>query len=87
MMVMLICDNDSRTERRKSRFLPSPHCAANCHQHENSSGLGAIVCKARATHRPLITCNLQCATLYEGTAQLLRLTGLKLHLFELYFVG
>ena len=27
------------------------------------------------------------ATSYEGTAQLLSLTELKLHLFELYFVG
>ena len=30
------------------------------------------MCKSRATHRALITCNLQCATWYEGTAQLLR---------------
>ena len=29
-------------------FLQSPHCAANCLQHVRSSGLGAIVCKARA---------------------------------------
>ena len=32
-------------------FLQSPHCAANCLQQERSSGLGAIVCKSRATHR------------------------------------
>ena len=28
-----------------------------------------------------------CATWYEGTAQLLSLTELKLHLFQLYFIG
>ena len=45
-------------------------CAANCLQHSNSQG--AIVCKLRAVHRALITCNMSCATWYEGTAQLLR---------------
>ena len=52
-------------------FLQSPHCAANCLQHVRSSGLGAIVCKSRATNRALITCNMLYATWYEGTAQLL----------------
>ena len=42
-------------------FLQCPHCAAYCLEHVRSSGLGAIVCKSRATHRALITCNLQCA--------------------------
>ena len=37
-------------------FLQSPHSAVNCLQHVRSSGLGAIVCKSRATHRTLITC-------------------------------
>ena len=41
-------------------FLQSPHCAVNCLQHVRSSGLGAIVCKSRATHRALITCNMSC---------------------------
>ena len=71
-------------------FLQSPHSAANCLQHAHSSGPGAIVCKSRATHRALITCNMSCyvlATWYEGTAQLLSLTELKSHLFELYFIG
>ena len=36
----------------------SPHCAANRLQHVCSSGLGAIMCKSRATHRALITCNM-----------------------------
>ena len=65
-------------------FLQSPHCAANCLQHVRSSGSGAIVCKSRATHPALITCNMQCATWYEGTAQLLSLTELKSHIFELH---
>ena len=38
--------------------IQSPHCAANCLQHVRSSGLGATVCKSRATHRALITCNM-----------------------------
>ena len=37
-------------------LLQSPHSAANCLQHVRSSGLGAIVCKSRATHRAFITC-------------------------------
>ena len=37
-------------------FLQSPHSATNCLHHVCSSGLGAIVCKSRATHRVLITC-------------------------------
>ena len=41
-------------------FLLSPHCAANCLQHVHSSGLGTILCKLRATHRALITCNMSC---------------------------
>ena len=43
-------------------FLQSPHSAVNCLQHVRSSGLGAIVCKSRATHRALITfkCHVTC---------------------------
>ena len=64
--------------------LQSPHCAAKCLQHIR--GQGAIVCKSRATHQALITCNM-CSTWYEGTAQLLALTDFKSHLFQLYFIG
>ena len=42
---------------------------------------GANLCKSCATYRALITCNLQRATWYEGTAQLLSLTEFKQHLF------
>ena len=61
-------------------FLQSPHCAANCLQHVRSSGPGADVCKSRAALKALNTCNMSCATWYEGTAQLLNFKELKLHL-------
>ena len=35
------------------------------------SGQGAIVCKSRAAHLALITCNMSCAMRYEGTYVLL----------------
>ena len=66
-------------------FLQSAHCAANRLQHVRSCGPGTVVCK--------ITCNTSSAyhvqhvvlraTRYQGTAQLLSLTELKSHLFEL----
>ena len=40
--------------------LQSSHCAANRLQRVRSSGQGATVCKSRATHRALITCNMSC---------------------------
>ena len=52
-----------------------------CLQHVHSSGQGAIVCKLRATHQALSICNMLFATCYKGTAQLLSMTELKLHLF------
>ena len=64
-------------------FGRSPHCTANCLQRVRSRVPGATVCKSRATHRELVTCNLQCVTWYEGTAQLLTLTELRSHFFYL----
>ena len=61
-------------------FLQSPHSTANCLQHARSSGLGAIVCKSRANV-------VLRATWYEGTAQLLSLTELKSHVFELILLA
>ena len=43
-------DNNS-IERRSSRFVQPPHCAANCLQYVSSSCQGASVCKSRATYR------------------------------------
>ena len=54
-------------------FFESPRCAANCLQHVHSSSQGTIVCKSRATHTAISTCNVSCATWYEGTAHLLSL--------------
>ena len=66
-------------------FLQSPQCAANRLQHVRSSGPGAIMCnKSSACHMQHAVLG---ASLYEGTAQLLSLTELKSHLFELYFIG
>ena len=73
---------DDLIERRKSRFIRSPHCATNRLQHVRSSGEGGIVCRSRATHRPLITGSM-CATWYEGTAQLLSLNHIYYSLFFL----
>ena len=60
--------------------LQSPHCVTNCLQRVWSGGLGTIVCKSCATNQALITCYMSCA-MYEGTAQLLRLTEFKSPLF------
>ena len=49
-------NNYNRNQRRYSRFLQSPHSAANCFQFVCSSGHCANVCKSRATHRAHITC-------------------------------
>ena len=38
----------------------SVHCAANRLQHVRPIGPGALVCKSRAIHRALITCNMSC---------------------------
>ena len=75
-------NNNNLIERRKSRFLQSPHCAANSLQDVRSSGQGAIACISRATHRALITCNMSCAAWNEGTVQQSRLAKLELHLFS-----
>ena len=53
----------------------------------HSGGQGAIVCKSSAAHQALNTCNLSCATWYEGTAELLSLADSKSHLFQLHFSG
>ena len=64
----------------KGAVQDSPHCAANCLRHVRSSTPGTIACKSCATHRALITCNMLCATCYEGTAQLFSLTESKSYL-------
>ena len=61
-------------------LLQSSRYAVNCLQHLRSSSQGTTVCKSRATQPAPITCNVSCATWYDGTAQLLSLTELKSHL-------
>ena len=69
-------------------FLQSPHSATNCLQHVRSSGPGAT-CANHVQHIERLSraSVMLRATWYEGTAQLLSLTELKSHLFELYFIG
>ena len=67
-------------------FLQSPHYAANCGQHVHTSGPDTIIFKSCATHQALITCKIQCARCYEGTAQLLSLTEFKPHFFYFSFI-
>ena len=55
-LLAILRNND--IESRKSRFIKSSHCAANCLQHVRSNRQGAIVCKSRATHRAFNTCNM-----------------------------
>ena len=63
-------NTNNRTKRRNTRFyLQSPHCAANCLQHVRSSGQDIFVCKSRAAHQALTTCNMLCALWYKGTVQ------------------
>ena len=61
-------------------FLQSPHCAANRLQHARSSGLGATVCKPRATHRVLTTCNISCYVLRKDSS------AIKLDRVEIAFI-
>ena len=61
--------------------LQSPHCAVNCLQHAQSSGLGTVVCRSHVTHRALLMWNM-CAVWYGLMAQPLRLTEFKPHLFS-----
>ena len=77
----------NRIQRRYLTFLQSPYSTANCLQHVRSSGPGAIVCKSCATQRVSRASAMLRATWYEGTAQLLSLTELKPHIYELYFIG
>ena len=76
MIIIVIAFKDAVLD-----FLQSPRCAANCLQHVRSSSQGTTACKSRATQRARMTCNVSCATWYEGIAQLLILTELKSHLF------
>ena len=68
-------------------FLQSPHSAANCLQHVRSSVAQSCAKHVQHIKRFSRASVMLRATWYEGTAQLLSLTELKLHLFEFYFIG
>ena len=82
-------NNNNRIQRRYSRFFTISS------QRRELSPTRTLKWPRR--NRVQITCNtlsayhvqhvVLCATWYERTAQLLSLTELKSHLFELYFVG
>ena len=60
------------TESRNSKYFTiSSTCNENCLQHVCSCDHGAIARKSRAVYQTHITCNMSCATWYEGTTQLL----------------
>ena len=69
-------------------FVQSPHSAANCLQHVRPSGLGATVCKSRATHRARIMCkcHVMCH-LVRRDRSAIKFDRVETHLFELYFIG
>ena len=64
-------------------ILLSPHCPTNRLQHRHSHV--QITCNTSSTNH--VQHVMFCATWYEGTAQQLRVTEFKSHLFELYFIG
>ena len=71
--------NNNRIQRRYSRFVTiSP-------QRREQSPTRTLKWPGHVEHIERLS--RVSATLYEGTAQLLSLTELKSHLFELYFIG
>ena len=74
IMVMINDNDDNNINNNRIKFflfiyfffLQSPRCPVNCHQHARSKfyGQGVLVCKSRATHRALMTCNI-CAKWYD----------------------
>ena len=81
--------NNNRIQRRYSRFFTissqhrelSPTCTLKWPRRNHVQ----IPCNTSSTYH--VQHVVLRATWYEGTAQLLSLTELKSHLFELYFVG
>ena len=78
-------NDNNRIQRHSSRFfIQSPHCATNRLQWPERNPVQNTCNTSRAYHVQHV---VLFAPWYEGTAQLLSLTELKLHLFELYFIG
>ena len=81
-------NNNNWIQRRNSRFWQSPSCAVNHLQHVRSSGPGAIVCKSRATHRALITCNMSfmCHVVRRDNSAT-KFNRVQIAFIELYFIS
>ena len=74
-------NNNNRIQRRYSRFFT----ISSLHREHSRHNRVQIMCNtSSAYHVQRVVLR---ATWYKGTAQLLNLTELKSHLFELYFVG
>ena len=78
---VVLCKNKDSIERHNSKLLQSPHCTMNCLQH---------VSKWPGRNHVQITCNTSRNYHLQHVVchvVLLSLAELKLHLFELYFIG
>ena len=82
-------NNDNRIQRRYSRFfynlLTAPRTV--CNTYAQVAWAQPCVNHVQHIERLSRASVILRATWYEGTAQLLSLTELKSHLFELYFIG
>ena len=69
-------------------FLQSSHSSADCLLHVRSSGLGAIMCKSRATHRALITCKCRVTChLVRRDSSAIKLDRVEIAFIWAYFIG
>ena len=81
--------NNNRIQRRYSRFftISSQCCELSLTYMLKWSGHNRvqIMCNTSSAYHVQVSCYMP--TWYEGTAQLLSLTDLNSHLYELYFIG
>ena len=82
-------NNNNCIQRRNSRFfhnrLVAPRTVSNTYAQVARRIRVQITCNSSSAYHVQHT--VLYATWYEGTAQLLNMTVLKSHLFELYFIG
>ena len=82
-------NNNNRIQRRYSRFFYNLLTALRTVSDTYAQVAQAQPCANHMQHIERLSraSVMLCATWYEGTAQLLNLTELNSHLFELYFIG
>ena len=82
-------DNNNRIQRRCLRFVYNLLTALQTLSNRYAQVARAQSCANHVQHIERLSraSVMLCATWYEGTAQLLSLTELKSHLFQLYFIG